>query len=214
MMKLYAIPVSVYAAKVRLAAVYKGIELEMETPPDGYGSVAYKAIVPQGSVPALVHDGFVLAESDSIIEYLDEIGAGRPLLPADPRDRARNRELARFMDLRLELAARALYPFVGKPEVPKDLLGRLAANTAMLAPLVTPAPYLTGSAPSLADCALLPVANVLDVMARHLAVDLPLPDWLPAYRRTAYALPEVEAMMTAHAAALEGWAQSKIGSKP
>jgi len=211
MLTLYAIPVSVYAAKVRLAAVLKGLDLPELAPPDGYGSAAYKRIVPQGSVPALVHDGFALAESDAIVEYLDEIGAGRPLMPQDPRARARNRELARFADLKLELAARALYPHVGKPEVPAALTETLVRNVAALETVVTPAPFLTGDAPSLADCALLAAANVLKMMEHHLPLPLPWPAWYPAYEAAATDLPGIAPILTAHHAALDGWAVAKRG---
>lgn len=211
MLTLYAIPVSVYAAKVRIAAALMGVPLAEVAPPDGYGSAAYKRIVPQGSVPALVHDGFVLAESDAIVEYLDEIGAGRPLMPRDPQARARNRELARFADLKLELAARALYPHVGKPEVPPHLAEALVRNTAALSGLVTPAPFLTGAAPSLADCALLAAGNVLKMMETHLPLPLPWPAWYPAYEGAAMALPGLAPILASHHQALDAWAVAKRG---
>ena len=72
--RLYATPVSVYSCKVRLALVLKDLEWTEMAPWGGYGSAAYQAIVAQGTVPALVHNGFILAESDAIIEYLDDIG--------------------------------------------------------------------------------------------------------------------------------------------
>src|SRR5258708_32941154 len=43
-----------------------------------------------GKVPALVDDGFWLGESSAIVEYLEEsFPGGRPLLPADRKERAR-----------------------------------------------------------------------------------------------------------------------------
>lgn len=205
---LFAMPMSAYATKVLLAARWKGVTLDVIAPPDGYRSPAYRAIVPQGSVPALMHDGFTLAESDTIIEYLDEIGAGVPLLPTDPQARARNRELARFVDLRLELAARALYPHVGAA-APDDLVARLRDGCTALGALVRPEPWLTGVAPSLADCALLPVANILDMMGRYLPADLALPDWLGPYRLMALADPGTARLLGAHRDALEVWAESR-----
>ncbi|MEQ9643779.1 MAG: maleylacetoacetate isomerase [Alphaproteobacteria bacterium] len=50
---------------------------------------------PQGLVPALVDDnGTVLGQSLAIIEYLDETRPEPPLLPPDPRGRARVRQLS------------------------------------------------------------------------------------------------------------------------
>jgi len=48
---------------------------------------AYFAINPYGLVPALVHDGVLMIESDDIIEYLDDTFAQHPLRPADQAGR-------------------------------------------------------------------------------------------------------------------------------
>ena len=161
--RLYATPVSVYSCKVRLALVLKDLEWTEMAPWGGYGSTAYQAIVAQGTVPALVHNGFILAESDAIIEYLDDIGAGRPLLPVDPRERARARALSRFIDTRLEPAARALFAHVGTGQrVPDDAKALLSR-------------YLTGATPALPDCGLWAVAKVLEMLEHELHLGLPAP---------------------------------------
>ena len=48
-------------------------------------------------VPTLVHDGFALSESSAICEYLDETSPGTRLYPADPRDRARARQVQAWL---------------------------------------------------------------------------------------------------------------------
>jgi maleylacetoacetate isomerase len=53
----------------------------------------YRAINPQGLVPALAHRGHVLTQSLAICEYLDECYEDYPLLPADPLERAQVRSL-------------------------------------------------------------------------------------------------------------------------
>lgn len=58
---------------------------------------AYRAINPQGLVPALEVDGTVLTQSLAICEYLDEIYPDPPLLPADPLRRARARAFAQVI---------------------------------------------------------------------------------------------------------------------
>jgi glutathione S-transferase len=50
-----------------------------------------------GRVPALVHDDFGLAESNAIVEYLDDAFPDVPVLPRDPRQRARARQLMSWM---------------------------------------------------------------------------------------------------------------------
>jgi len=44
-------------------------------------------------VPALEHDGFWLAESSAIAEYVDEVFPGPRLFPGAPRERARARQI-------------------------------------------------------------------------------------------------------------------------
>ena len=200
---LYATPVSVYSCKVRVGLALKGLDWVEVPPPGGYGSAEYRAIVPQGTVPALEHGGFVLAESEAILEYLDEIGAGDPLLPGGPRGRARLRALSRFIDTRLEPAARALFPFVGGAPVPGALRDTVPRHLATLAQMAGPGPYLGGADPALPDCGFFAVAEVLAMLARALA--LPLPDLTGPGR----AHPVAGPILRAYGETLAGWAASK-----
>ena len=54
----------------------------------------YLTLNPQGLVPALEHDGFVVAQSLAICEYLEECFPEPPLLPAGPHERAVVRAMA------------------------------------------------------------------------------------------------------------------------
>lgn len=200
---LHATPVSVYSCKVRVGMALKGLDWTEVPPPGGYGSAEYRAIVPQGTVPALVHGGFVLAESDAILEYLDEIGAGPALLPRGALERARLRALSRFVDTRLEPAARALFGFVGGSSVPESLCDTLHRHLDTLARMSGPGPNLGGTAPALPDCGLFAVAEVLAMLGRALA--LPLPDLTASGRAHPVAGPHLRA----YEAVLADWARSK-----
>jgi glutathione S-transferase len=48
-------------------------------------------------LPTLVHDGFALSESSAISEYIDETFPGARLYPADPRLRARARQVQAWL---------------------------------------------------------------------------------------------------------------------
>ena len=58
----------------------------------------FLAINPDGTIPAIVHDGFTMTESTPAMEYIDQAFAGPPLRPRDPFRRWQMRVLLRFMD--------------------------------------------------------------------------------------------------------------------
>src|SRR5437899_12391376 len=73
----------------------------------------YGARSPTGKYPCLeIEDGTFLGESKVILNYLEDAYPDVPLLPANPLERARVRELMEVIDLYLELPARRLYPEV------------------------------------------------------------------------------------------------------
>ncbi|WP_071689085.1 glutathione S-transferase family protein [Nioella sediminis] len=207
---LYGLPISVYSCKLRLALALKGVVLPETPPPGGYASATYRAIVPQGTIPALVEGDFVLTESDAIVEYLDETGIGRPLLPAEPRARARARALSRLVDTRLEPAVRALFPLVGAgqpvPEVARDAILR---PLEILEKLAGDGPYLSGlSTPGLPDCGIWAVGTVLETLDEVLGLHLPL----PALIRAGDGVPATATHLATYRAVLADWAAQKAGA--
>lgn len=112
MLTIYSVPVAVYCAKLRIILRHKAIPFEELPPPGGYGSDAYRALVPSGNLPAMIHDGFMLSDSEAIAEYLEEAFPDIPMLPQSVKLRAKAREFSRSHDTRLEPAVRAIYPQV------------------------------------------------------------------------------------------------------
>ena len=98
-MKLYNYFRSSASYRVRIALNLKGLSYDYVSIHLRRGGgeqlqPAYKAVNPQGLIPALEDDGQVLTQSLAIIEYLDERYPHPPLLPAGPADRALVRSMA------------------------------------------------------------------------------------------------------------------------
>ena len=92
-MKLLGSHASPYARKVRALAIEKGIELPFEVANPMTDDSRVPALNPLGKVPVLVlDDGRSLYDSRVIVEYLDGLGAGPPLIPADDRIEVRRLE--------------------------------------------------------------------------------------------------------------------------
>src|SRR5690606_32356679 len=109
MLKLYGFCVSNYYNKNKLALLEKGIPFEeVDVKPSQDPEVLQHS--PLGKVPYLVTDKGALSESHVIAEYLEDISPEVPLLPADPFERAKHRELIQYLELHIELVARRLYP--------------------------------------------------------------------------------------------------------
>ena len=112
MLTIYSVPVASYCAKLRIVLRNKNIIFNELPPPGGYGSNEYRKIVPSGNLPAMIHDDFMLSDSESIGEYLDEFFPSVAMMPNTIKLRAKAREFSRSHDTRLEPAVRKLYPEV------------------------------------------------------------------------------------------------------
>lgn len=96
-MKLYSFFRSGTSQRLRIALNLKGLQTEylpVDLRTEQHLQAAFKAINPQGLVPALVDGDQVLIQSPAIIEWLEEKYPSPPLLPADAQQRAHVRALA------------------------------------------------------------------------------------------------------------------------
>ena len=157
MITLYGITVSNYYNKVKLALLEKGLAFEEHKVRLGAFDAAQLAMSPLGKVPFVRTEQGSLCESQVILEWLEETHPNPPLLPADPFERAKVREIATFMDLHVELVARELYgkAFFGG-EISEGNAARvrklLERNIAAFKGLAKFAPFVAGDRFTMADC--------------------------------------------------------------
>lgn len=96
--RLYHSFLSPFCRKVRLVLAEKKIEVELveerywENPPD------LRRRNPAGKLPVLRYRGNMLAESQAIVEYLDEAHPNPPLMPRNPLERHEVRRLCAWFD--------------------------------------------------------------------------------------------------------------------
>ncbi|HYC45205.1 MAG TPA: maleylacetoacetate isomerase [Burkholderiales bacterium] len=166
MIKLYGFWRSLASCRVRIALRLKGVAFE-EIPVDlmkgDQHADAYKAINPQAVVPSLViDDDAPLFQSMAILEYLEETQRTPPLLPPDPRGRARVRGLAQIVvsDTHPLIVPRVrdfLTQDLGIDEAKRNRwienwsMKGLQAVEAQLVKEIETARFCHGSAPTLAD---------------------------------------------------------------
>lgn len=192
-MILYGSPVSPFVQRVLIAAAVKGHRLPVGAPPGGtMQAPEFLAIAPLGRIPVLaLGDGRHLSESGAIVDYLDAVLDGPALIPADPWERGRAREIEAIAGL--EVAAGLRPVLFGRGfRMPIDAavceagLAQYARGLAALDRLIDrDGRYAIGDVPSVADLLLGPtlaMAATIDPWVPALAAIAAHPA-LEAYRR-------------------------------
>jgi glutathione S-transferase len=159
MITLCGIPLSNYYNKVKLALLEKGIPFTEERVQTHCHEEAVLSCSPLGKVPFVKTPYGPLCESQVIVDYLEAAYPGTPaLVPADPYQAAKVRELITYVELHLELVARELYPeafFGGQVSdgTKKRVARVLPENIRAFQRLAKFGPYLAGDTFTMADCA-------------------------------------------------------------
>ena len=158
MLVLCGSPVSNYYNKVKIALLEKGVPFTEELVKTGSKDEAVLSATPLGKIPFIRTEDGVLCESQVILDYIERRYPNPPLLPADPFQAAKVRELITFVDLHLELVARELYPkafFGGELSEANGarIQKLLKKNIAGFMRLAKFSPYVAGATFTQADCA-------------------------------------------------------------
>jgi len=208
MLTIYSVPVATYCAKLRIMMRHKSIEWEELPPPGGYGSAEYKAIVPSGNLPAMIHDGFMLSDSEAIAEYLNEAFVEMPMLPDTVQLRAKAREKGRFHDTRLEPAVRALYPQVAFETREAGIVkagGEAISKHLEALALLLSDPVLAQDQLWLCDCGFAVTFAWIKAFERSIGLPVVWPDAVVAYDQRLQNFAPVTDELTAYKPAMDAY---------
>jgi glutathione S-transferase len=159
-MTLYNANLSPYASRTRLQIRAKGIESQfaLTERPD---VDLYRTLTPTARMPALDIGGFVLPESETIAEYIEDAFPEPSLRGKDAVARAKVRLFARFVDIYIAPAFNLLFPQVAaKPRDEAKVEEGLTKLREGLGYIEHYLPdgerYAVENRLTLADCALVP----------------------------------------------------------
>lgn len=187
MLTLCGFSASNYYNKVKLALLEKEVPFQEKLMwVDRSPALLEKS--PLGKVPYFEIGDKVLFESQVMLDYVEAVYPQKPLLPAEPLEAARIRELIQFLELHLELVARELYGeafFGGKitDETKTRVQKQLKRHIAALVRLVKFSPYIAGNEFTMADCAAfvhLPLIGMATkaIYGEDMMADYPVRDYL------------------------------------
>lgn len=157
MITLCGFAVSNYFNKVKIALLEKNIPFTEETVMTKSKDEAVLSASPLAKIPFIRTEQGTLCESAVIMDYLEAAYPAPALMPAEPFDAAKLREISTFIELHLELVARELYAeafFGGKvsDDTKTTVRRQLEKNIAGFKRLAKFAPYVGGDTFTAADC--------------------------------------------------------------
>jgi glutathione S-transferase len=168
---LYEHPFAVYCWKALIALYERDVPFTADLVEADRSALA--ALWPPASIPVLVDDGIVVAESSTIVERLDRHGYAPPLIPADPDEALQARLWDRVADGYVTTPVQKIVGDALRPPDAKDPHGVAEAHAtldlayAMLNRQLNGREYdawLAGDDFTLADCAAAPALYYADVV--------------------------------------------------
>ena len=172
MLKLHGFSISPNHNKVKLALLEKGIEFEevMQLPSQDEAFLTHS---PMGKIPVMEVDGRFFTESLAMLDYLDKVFPAAPLLPVDPFERAKCREMMQIIELYVsgagagaQLTGAALFGAPISDEAKKDAEALIERGVKAVTRLAKFAPFIMGSKFTQADCVALPKLTFVATVTR------------------------------------------------
>lgn len=195
--RLHTTDLSPFGQRAKLALRAKGL-LEKTKLKDTFGGTDdLGKLAPMRQIPILEHDGFVLPESQMIVDYLEDLSPQPSLLPDTPQKRTTARLLARIADLYVAPHFLTLIVGMRPPERPADMAASFDALNKGLGfvehYLAGQSAYAVGDNLSLADLALAPfMFYVPRLAAWHGTASFPDTPKCAAYLETISRAPHID----------------------
>lgn len=170
-MKLINLAHSPYAARVRMLAYAKGIELELVAP-EGLRTPEFKQFNILGKVPVLDTGERLIPESIVIMDYLEDVFPEPPMRPRDAERRALMNIFYRFPDVYLQPVLLPLFKQLGAnprdENVVVDNIAALDTQLQLLDEMLERFDRYGHASLDLADCALAPIVYYAVSISRML----------------------------------------------
>ena len=99
---LYHLWLSPLSRKIRVVLKEKNLDFTMKVEKTWERRPEFLALNPAGEVPVLIDDDHVLAGTEAIVEYLDEVYREKLLIGINPLDRAEVRRLVAWFDTKMD----------------------------------------------------------------------------------------------------------------
>jgi len=179
---------SSYAQKVRLILREKDIDFNKETPKglgSGQPNATLSEVNPRMEVPALVDGDFTIFDSKVILAYIEEKYPQKPLLPKDPKDRAKARLIEEVCDAQYEAINWGIMEVRYAQRATGDLADKILSNAreevrkihSWLSSYLGDKPYFNGDTFGYADLVVVPYINRSFLYDMLPSEDHPLTKW-------------------------------------
>ena len=214
MLKIYSTTESLYCAKLRILLQHKQAQWLEISPEGGCGSEAYSALIPSGTMPAMINGDLIIADSEAIAEYLNETIVDPAMLPSTVQARAKCRERSRFHDTRMEPEVRALFPHISTGMQGSDFSiaqsNKINQRLHEFSRLLLTDTTLDLNFLSLGDCGF-PVSFAwLDAFTPVMGLELEWPEAVLNYRHKIELHNAVNTVLDNYAQHVTQWVESKV----